>query len=148
LINLGFKSVEQFSTGFNMAVAYTVKNAITGAYPDYEVDYAKVLISQGPLNAVAGLNIVGEEAGKLTFNWTNNSSNGLASETDKAVILIYSQDSGRYIFTTEGSARNTGTHQFDLQDLSGEQVHVWMAFASENGRLFSTSIYGGIVSIS
>ena len=30
LINQGFKSVEQGNTGFNVAVAYTVKNAVTG----------------------------------------------------------------------------------------------------------------------
>jgi hypothetical protein len=36
-------------SGYNACVRYTVKNAVIGDYPDYEIDYEKLKISIGNL---------------------------------------------------------------------------------------------------
>jgi hypothetical protein len=46
-------------------VKYTVKNAVIGDYPDYEIDYEKVRISVG--------NLAGGGEAKMTYNSTNKS---------------------------------------------------------------------------
>ena len=40
ILNVGFKSLAVKQTGFNVATSQVVKEAITGTYPDLEIDYS------------------------------------------------------------------------------------------------------------
>ncbi len=49
LLLLSFKSYAVKMTGANSALGYNIRNVITGVYPDYAIDYSKVLVSRGDL---------------------------------------------------------------------------------------------------
>src|SRR5687767_4676020 len=50
LFKITYKSYEQQMTARNKAVSGIVNDAITGTYPDFAIDFSKVLISKGKLN--------------------------------------------------------------------------------------------------
>jgi hypothetical protein len=148
LVNLGFKYVASGTTGFNVAISKLLKGAITGAYPNYEVDYANLIISEGSLAPVANVSVTSPTAGKLTFSWANNSTASLAKPTDKAMLLVYNSDKNLYSFTTGGNDRSMMSQVLDLDDYTDDVVHCWIAFISADGRLVSTSAYAGTLTIS
>src|SRR5665647_1071313 len=51
-LRIGYKSQAIKMSGYNAAMSYTLENALIGAYPVYEIDYSKVLVSQGTLPEV------------------------------------------------------------------------------------------------
>ena len=53
-IRIGYKSQAAKQTEFNAAFSYTIKNAVTGSYPSYALDFTKIVVSKGGLTQVTG----------------------------------------------------------------------------------------------
>lgn len=149
LVNLGYKSLAVNKTGYNLATAQVIAEAIIGVYPEFQIDYAKVLFSKGnltgPWNAVS----TSDSPAVVNISWTDNSGLGTAKETDKAVILVYNPDKAQFVFNTNsGAARSVLTDSMVVPpDFSGDTVQVWIAFLSEDKKTISTSIHTGTVVI-
>lgn len=47
-LRIGFRSAAIKMSAFNAAMAYNVKHAVSGAYPEFAIDYDQVLLSRGP----------------------------------------------------------------------------------------------------
>ena len=145
LINLGFRSQAARKTGFNIAIAHVIAEAITGTYPDFELDYTKVLFSKGSLEGI--WNIVGSstEAGEINFVWQNNTGIGTAKETDKVVILMYNAAKSKFVYSLENAVnRNAAMVSIAVPDsFSGDTLQVWVAAMTPDQANFSTSIHAG-----
>ena len=53
LLRTSWKMYAHRQSPFNAAMSYTIANAVTGDYPDYEIDPSKVLVSRGALVTVS-----------------------------------------------------------------------------------------------
>lgn len=145
LLAVGFNSVAGKNTGFNVATSQVVKEAILGSLPDYEIDYAKVLISRGDLTGPWNAAVLASP-GEIAFSWTNNSGSGTASDSDKAVVLIYNANKNQYVYDLAAATRKEAILTMALPaDFAGDTLHAWMAFISNDGKSISTSIYLGNV---
>ena len=67
-IRVGFKRYAYKKSEFNAAMSYTIKNAIVGTYPNYEIDFSKLLVSRGTLTGANDAAAVAE-TGKIKFTW-------------------------------------------------------------------------------
>lgn len=126
-------------------MSYIVKNAITGASPNYALDYTKVMVSQGGLTQVTdgAVNWTAAQS-KLTFSWTDNSGVGNALATDKAMPFIYNKDKNETIYHTAGATRTTHTMDVTVpNNWEGDKVEVYLGMVSEDGSLVADSIYLG-----
>lgn len=47
----GYKTYAVNKSAFNAAVSYMVKNAVSGSYPDIEINYKRMLVSRGDLTS-------------------------------------------------------------------------------------------------
>ncbi|MEJ6982232.1 DUF6266 family protein [Pedobacter sp. P351] len=129
LLSIGFRKAAANSTGFNVATSLIVKEAITGTYPDYLIDYTKVMFSQGDLTGPWNAAASSADEAVLTLNWTDNTGSGNAKATDKAKLMIYNPAKSQYVYTTGTAARNAATEAITLPgSFSGDTVEVWMAF--------------------
>jgi hypothetical protein len=147
LVNTGYKSLAVKKTGFNVATAQVITDAIIGIYPNLEIDYPNVLISKGNLTS-AWNPVATSAAGNLTVTWQNNSTSGTAKPTDNAVLLVYNPLQSQYVFTLDGDARSLGTDTLILPaNFVGDTVHVWIAFYAADKKTISTSLYAGEVII-
>lgn len=146
-VKVGYKGHAVKMTQFNSAMSYILKNAITGTYPDYTVDYANALISKGSLPGVFNGETSVTPAG-LHFEWENNSGEGVAQATDKAMLVAYNTTKGEVIFTTAGEMRSTESQALQMpSDYSGDSVECFIAFISEDGSVVSNSKYLGTETI-
>ena len=67
---------------------------------------------------------------------------------DQAMILVYNPLKSQYSYDTAGALRSAGTQTITLPaNFSGEQVQVWLAFISDNGKTVSTSVFAGVTTV-
>ena len=147
IINVGFKSQAVGNTSFNVATSLLVKQAFSGTYPDFEIDYSKVVFSSGELIGPWNAALASTTAATVNVSWTNNTG-AMANATDKAVLIVFNEAKGQFVTTMDGAARSVSLSNLSVPgSFSGDEVQVWMAFISNDGKLISSSVYVGSVEV-
>lgn len=147
-IKVGYKNYAIKMTQFNSAMSYILKNAVTGSFPNYSIDYANALISRGSLAGALNGSATSSTAGAVEFTWYDNSNEGNAQATDKALILAYNKTKGEAVFVTDGALRAAGTQTLTVpDDFSGDAVECFIAFISADGLSVSNSKYVGSITV-
>lgn len=147
-LRIGWKLYAHKQTPFNAAMSYTLANAILGAYPDYEIDPSKVLVSRGSLAPAAGASATPVGGGTITFAWEDNSGVGSAKQTDKALIAVINPTKAEAVYDTAGAERMNTTQDIIVPaDWIGENVEVYFGFVSEDHKEIANSVYLGAIEI-
>jgi hypothetical protein len=147
LLNLTYKkSAAADMSGHNMAFSKN-KDAVTGVFPDFVIDYAKVLLSEGSLLNVDEPTAASTAAGKLVFTWTDNSDGENELISDMAFVGAYNEEKKRWILKQQVAARNAGTFTLDVPTFSGKPVQTYIGFMSADRKKISDSQYTGVVNI-
>ncbi|MDR1679219.1 MAG: DUF6266 family protein [Prevotellaceae bacterium] len=146
-LRTGWKLYAHRQSPFNAAMSYTLANAITGTYPDYEIDPSKGLASRGSLTPAA--NATAELDNRdLVFTWDDNSGVNSAKQTDKALIAVLNPAKEEAVTDTAGAERVTGTQAVELPaGWSGDEVHAYLGFISEDGKEVANSVYLGVFEV-
>jgi Family of unknown function (DUF6266) len=148
LVETSFGNFAFRKTGINSAISYTLKNAITGVYPAFGIAYPLVLVSRGDMPNVLAPSVTVGGGSVLTWSWTDNSGVGIARATDKAMLVAYCPAFNQCIYTTGSANRSTVTDSLNLSSFSGQNVHCWIGFISQNGRNVASSLYNGMFTVS
>lgn len=146
---IGFKDAENGTTALNEALSYNIRNAITGTYPSFAVDYANVLVSMGPLPNVEAPAANDDGAGHLEVTWTDNTGDGDSTGDDPVMILIYNSD--KDVARSIEAAAKRGDQTFTFTNptaWSADTVHVYVAAKSVKDSTTSRSEYLGTVILS
>lgn len=147
IVRTGFKLYTNKQTAFNAAMSYTLANAISGDYPDYELNFASALISRGALTSATN-GAATSANGSVTVTWGDNTGVGTAKATDKALIAVLNADKGEAVTVSAGEARSTATQTVAVPaDWMGEEVQVYLGFISADAKEVANSVYLGAVSI-
>ncbi len=145
-IKIGYKNYAIKMTEFNSAMSYILKNGVVGEYPDYSIDYENALISRGSLAGALNGSAASSVAGSIEFTWSDNSGEGNAKATDKAMILAFNELKKEAVFVSIGVDRNTGSQTLTVPDgFSGDTVECFISFTSADGLTVSNSKYLGSV---
>jgi hypothetical protein len=143
-IKIGYKSFATRKTEFNAAMSYVLNNAVGGIAPNFTIDYSLALLSRGPLSGVLNGTTDLATAGQVTFGWGDNSAEGNASETDKAMVLVYNPSKRESISILDGADRTVGSQVVTIPNTyAGDTVELFMAFVSADGTQVSNSVYLG-----
>lgn len=147
LVNLGYKSQASGMTGYNVATSDMIAAAITGIYPEFLLDYTKVLFSKGSLTGVYSVVSTSTDPGEIGITWADNTGSGTAKATDKAVVLIYNPAKSAFVYNlNNGAERSAAADTIILPaEFSGDTVQVWTAFMTPDKKTFSTSIHVGVI---
>ena len=142
-VRVGFKMYATPQTAFNAAMSYTLKNCIKGVSPNFSIDYAKVMVSRGSLVLPLNIHRLNND-GEIAISWSDNSGVGNALDTDFAMPLAYNADKHEVVYDMVSSCRgDEGVSLNYPSNWSGDTVHVYLGFVSENGSLVSDSVYLG-----
>jgi hypothetical protein len=142
LVHVSFKEMAKKMSGFNSAFSYNIKNAVTGVYPDYELDYSMTLVSRGDLPNAGNPDAAVVGGNSIAWTWTDNSGMGKAAATDKAILVVYCPDRDQCIFDF-GADRSTGTDTLAVAAFAGMEVETWIGFISADNKSVATSVYTG-----
>ena len=120
---------------------------IAGVYPDYAIDAAKVLVSAGLLSCAANGRATAVN-GNLVFSWSDNSAEGSAKPTDKALIAVVNLVKGDAVTVSVEAERKDGTQTVILpSDWLGDEVHSYLGFVSKDGKNVANSVYLNSVTV-
>lgn len=143
-VQKGYKKYAVKMTQFNAAMSYVLNNAITGTAPNFTVDYNIALLSRGNLSGALNPSTDLATPGEVTFSWDDNSGEGNANTTDKAMLLVYNPTKKESISQLEGADRITRTDTVIIPSTyAGDTVELFMAFIAADGSRVSNSVYLG-----
>lgn len=146
-ISEGFKESGVNTTVYNRFIKKNFANGIGGTFPDFELLYNKIKVSSGNLLLPYSPSAL-IDSQVVNVSWTNNSGEGNAKATDKAMILVYNSAKGTAVFKLAGAARSERTDNLTLPTAwNGDSVDIWMAMVSADGELHSDSAYLGNYSV-
>lgn len=148
LLARSFRSFAVKMTGANSAMSYNLRNAITGVYPAFAIDYSLVLISRGDMPNALNPKATAAAAGMVNFTWGNNAGSGRAKDNDRSILVAYCADMQQCIYTDAGPDRSAGAGSLDLSMFAGKQVQTWVGFLSDDGRETATSVFTGQLLVS
>ena len=141
-LRIGFKSAAVKMSAYNAAMSFNLKNAITGIYPAFDIDYSKVLVSQGTLPGALNPATVSATAGTVRFTWENNSWETNASADDQAVLVVYNPAKQAAVSVIGAIARSVGSQTIILPNsFTEDQVQCYIAFINANQSVISNSEY-------
>jgi hypothetical protein len=146
LLARSFKSFAVKMTGSNSALSYNLRNGITGVYPDFVLDYSKILVSRGDIPNAINPAVTAAAGGIINFTWTDNSGVSKAAATDKSILVAYCPEMRQCIYTDMGPDRSVEAGSLNLSAFTGLQVQTWVGFISETGEV-ATSIFTGEITV-
>lgn len=149
LITTGFKGTTG-TTSMNEAMKYNINHAITGEYPDYKLDYAKVMFSdpqgRGLIDGAFEPTAVAVAGGRIQLSWKPEAlSQDDTQPTDILYAVFYSVQSR--LFAKAEILRSKLTQEIRLSRLFKGEVHGWIFFASANKKFASPTDYLGKLTV-
>jgi len=131
---------DQVFTAYNAAVAYQLKHAITGTYPNYEIDYSKLRLAEGPINTEGLSPSASLKGDALLFSWTP--AIHYPNSTDHVMLLAYAPALKHAVYNLCGAKRRTGQETLELPEAwRGQRIETYIAFRGESNGRCSNSIY-------
>lgn len=140
VVKLTFRDAN--APGLANAYGHFLTNAVGGDASNIVIDYTKVMVSRGYL-PVAGNPTVQLDAGALKCTWLDNSGLGIAEDSDQVVIVAYCPARQLAVYAMDVADRSVGATSVDVSVFKGEELHVYMAFLSIDGKIASDSVYMG-----
>ena len=148
MLNRTFDSYAVKMTGANSALGYNLRNAVSGTYPEYTVNYSQFLMSRGSLpNALNPAATAGANS-MVNFTWTDNSGSATALPSDVAHIVLYCEATKQSVISATGNVRSEGATAIDVSAFAGQEVETWLFFISEEDTNVATSVHTGSVIVS
>lgn len=147
-VNIGFKEYAVGKTCSNVAITMNTQHLIVGDYPDYTIDITKLVLSQGSLRSPSQTVLKSEQTGVITLDWKSNTTRGYAKPDDQLMILVFEETTGDVEMDIRIAQRSAGSYDMDLdEEYSGQTVHVFASFVSNDGQMVSDSVYVGSVEV-
>ena len=143
----GFGNSAPDMTGVNRAASLMLKQAMTGEGPNLRIDYSKVLVSKGSLDAADQATAVAG-AGRIDFTWLHdNPDPEKSSDNDKVLLVAYCEEKDRCTHSLGSATRIAGTARLDTPAFAGKKVQTWISFISADGKKTADSIYTGELTV-
>lgn len=145
-LRVGFKKQAVKMSAFNAATSHNMAHAIHGTSPDFEIDYSKVMVSQGKLPMAENPGVSSPGHAQVAFTWEDNSSEKGAMPGDRAMLLMVDAENGKVFSVMEGNLRADQGQLVALPaHFSGVEVHCYIAFRNAKQTEISDSRYAGSV---
>ena len=133
------------SNGLDRVTKILMNNALTGTFPDYQINFSQVLISKGDLLMPQHAAVSKMTGHRIYFSFTDNSNPGNTSATDKIILVAYSKKLNQAIFSLDAGTRKDCEAVLKAPSLRGGEVETWIGFINEEETKVSNSVYTGRV---
>lgn len=143
-LRVGFQDYQPTYQGFVAAKSYNSKNAIVGTPSTYKVDPSLARVSYGNMDMVTSANAICDDQRNIVFTWEG----GNYEYDDRAMFLAYDIKNQYAVYETAGVRRSAKTGILKLPSkFQDADVHVYLAFVSEDRKTRSNSKYLGVFKV-
>ena len=136
-----FKISFHSNSGKNKAVSLALRNAVTGTYPNFSIDYSNLTIASGKLQITDQLSINTTTGTSVKVDW--DSTIGTESTSDDVVNLVFLNTLSKVVLLKQATAvRSEGTVDVELPSAwAGASIHSWIYFSNTDTSATSNSQY-------
>jgi len=133
---------------FNYACRHILNNAMAGTNESPEIDFSKVMLSDGKLSRIAGLTVEMEN-GNAKFTWSDNVVASIGDLTDYVALVVYNANNSELSYSVGEVIRTAKTASLALPfSETGDELLCYLFFqSSADSQLVSTSQYVGTVTV-
>lgn len=136
VFRFGFSAYAVKMTAYNAGFAYNYANALSGDYPDYEIDYSRALLTKGSLPGVFNSEITAQPGAKLKITWHDNTGEVNAQITDFLFLVVYNPSKGQAIIRLNVATRKDESVVADIPaSYAGDTVQCFLGFTALNAAL-------------
>jgi len=142
LFNIGFQHPRGRMAAYNYAVSYAYKHALTGKFPDFRLDFSKMLFTCGPLAPAyqPKAENMGYESIRFSWqykNWFPDKAN------DRAVLIAVCEEPLLFFFTHAQVPRISEIGFLHTPGMAGKKLHTYIGFTDAFGKKAADSVYTG-----
>jgi len=141
ILNASFKSNEM--SGMNRAISANFNHVIPESYPDWRIDFGKLLLGQGDLSGFSELSVTVDVPGHLKFIWNGRSRRKFAASHDRVYVAVYCEHLSQWLIRLGSVYRKNGSLILNAEPFSGFPVHVYLGLISDSWGGGSDSQYLG-----
>ena len=128
-------------TSFSQAIKNNIRTAVTGTFPNLEVDYTLALVSNGNVDLPYSPSAT-TDGTSLSLTWSDNTGMGNALSDDKICVVAFNPTKGQSVYSLNLAERNERSATFTLPTAwTGDTVNVWMAMKREKNGETSKSVH-------
>lgn len=148
LINVGFRS-DDTVTPMNKALAYHLKKAIIGTWPDFAIDMEKFKYSTGSLELPYTVSGEAISDSKIRFVWDRiTQQDDLIQPTDTVTVVAYNSDRNTFVKQVAATTRSAGEFELQLPEVFvGDNLHLYISFYSVSKKISSETMYLGTATL-
>ena len=127
--------------GVNKAVGVAMKTALTGEFPNFRLDYSKLIISNGTLKDAAQVSFEQLKGTSIKVNWNADIFLG-GNPSDNVNLVFFNPTSKTIILNQNQAIRSKGNVEVELPaHWVGKDIHSWLYLTTTDDNHFSTSQY-------
>lgn len=131
-VKIGFAAHADHTLPHAAAMKANLKTIVSGQYPDYQIDYSKAQLSNGPLSPPVIENVQ-LDFPSTTISWKNTPDNNTTSSpADRLLIAILNPDEEKPITILSSQTRKDGSTTIGLPESwsQSQSLHLFLAFIS------------------
>lgn len=147
ILNIGFKDKQLNKiTGYNAAVKVFLSQAVGGNYPDYVIDFSKVVLSKGSLSVFHGLT-ANLQGGDLVLNWQSIPNRYSSFIDDMLTVVLFNETKNLYLVFEEAQRGALNYTAAIGDNFTGDVFHSWAFAVNRDATAVSGSQYLGTFTI-
>lgn len=150
VIAIGYRPRKGSKIPINIAVKTFMEQSVTGAYPNYKLDYPNLRLtrSYAQIDFTTAPSIEAKAGNRIRISWALDPCPPIYTKpSDSAYIVLYSEDLKRFVVFTGIPRKSLGIEKTLPCMFIGQKVHCWMFFASVDEKLVSPTDYLGEVTL-
>ena len=142
LFKLTFGGSQGVSKGVSLAFG-----AVSGEYPDFSMDYSKLIISQGNVDTSGFLKATKTTGTNIKIEW--DATIGFQGDDNDGVNLVFVNDETKVGQIKQNIVlRSEGSTEIALPEVwVGQKVHCWIFFSTPDGYNTSNSQYIDLIQL-
>ena len=131
----------------NKALSVNLNHVLPDSYPDWEVDFSKLLLGEGNIPGLTDLAVDVQIPGHLIFNWNGKSRRWGTTGNDLIYVAVYCEHLDMWLTHFGSAYRKEGSFVLDAEPFSGFPVHIYLGLISGFRGGSSDSQYLGVVQV-
>lgn len=146
-IRVGFElsAIKNNNLPNQSAKSYNLKHAVKGEYPDQEVDYAMIRLTEGSLVLPSHTEVLSTPDG-LLFNWDYDQNDPAVSGYDRVMLMAYFPHENTFSQIIGGACRSEKEELLRIDEaFKGKTAQTYLSFITDDHKQISDSVYTGEV---
>jgi len=141
MIQVGFYGKRKKIGCCNYSTRQIYKNAIIGEYPNFHIDYAKVILSEGCTRQNYGYELKISDQGNLDLTWDLDRYVSMLTGDDSVFLFVYNATQDLSFSFQNACLRHELSLKVQIPVFNnGDKIHCWVFLKSNNNNV-SRSVY-------